>query len=184
MQNTQQNSEQWWNVIKRDEARFIDWLMKQYHGEITASARILAFAERYTHPDSRMARMLYTIADQEQAHAAWVGELLTARGITPVALEKNERYWDKTLGAIESFETGAAVAAHAEHMRLERIHVIVADASTPTEVRRVFARILPQEVFHEQAFATMAGEEAMRATLADHQLGRAAIGLIPEAIHF
>ena len=182
MRNLERSSSAWWNAIKIDEARFTDWLMKQYHGEVTAAERIEAFAKRYVQQDSRAERVLLTIADQERTHAAWVGELLTARGITPEVLAKEERYWDKTLGGIESFETGAAVAAHAEHMRLERIRAIVADTSAPADVRSVFARILPQEEFHERAFSIMAGEKAMQKTLAQHQAGRMAIGLIPEAI--
>lgn len=182
MQNMQQSSKQWWDAIKIDQTRFTSWLMKQYHGEVTAAERIIAFTEKYTHPESRVARTLLTIADQERTHAAWVGELLIARGITPTVLEKEERYWDKTLGGIESFETGAAVAAHAEHMRLERIRVIVADMTAPADVRAVFARILPQEEFHEHAFSILAGEKAMQDTLRDHQAGRMAIGLIPEAM--
>jgi len=61
------------------------------------------------------------IADQESNHAAWVAELLKSRNLEPRILEKKERYWDKTLTDIHTFLRGAAVAAHAEEMRLERI---------------------------------------------------------------
>ena len=48
-------------------------------------------------------------------------KLLRARGAKPVVLDKDERYWRETLDGIDSFESGAAVAAHAEEMRLARI---------------------------------------------------------------
>ena len=81
---------------------------------------------------------------------------------------------------IESLETGAAVAAHAERMRLERIRVIAKDNTSPADIRQVFAKILPDEEFHETAFKKMAGQEAMEKTAAAHARGADLIGLITE----
>ncbi|MCA9309021.1 ferritin-like domain-containing protein [Candidatus Saccharibacteria bacterium] len=173
-------SEVWWDKVKDNELLLNDWLRKQYHGEVTAADRINSFAEQYAEDGSRAQRLLGIIASQETDHARWVGDLLVARGIEPVVLEKEERYWDSTLPQIASFATGAAVAAHAEHMRLERIRTISADPSAPADIKRVFDRILPQEVFHERAFTSLAGEEAMQDTQAAHELGRVSIGLFPE----
>lgn len=176
------DSQAWWHQVKADPTRFLDWLKAQYHGEITAHARIMQFVEHYLPADSVWRGVVLKIAQQELTHAQWVGELLTARGLTPAVLQKEERYWDKTLPAIDSMESGAAVAAHAERMRLERIRVITDDPEAPQDVRDVFARILPEEEFHERAFRTLAGGEAMKAALESHLAGREAIGLIPEAI--
>ena len=76
-------------------------------------------------------------------------------------------------------ETGAAVGAHAERMRLERIEAIAGDAEAPADIRQVFARILPQERFHERAFRSLAGDDALRRTASAHALGREALGLSP-----
>ena len=173
-------SEEWWANVREDEGQLNRWLEKQYHGEVTAAERILDFARTYTEPDTRAARLLNIIAGQETDHAKWVGDLLVARGIEPVVLEKPERYWEQTLPKIGSFASGAAVAAHAEHMRLERIGVIAHDLSAPQDIRTVFDRILPQEVFHERAFRSLAGPDAMEATIEAHQQGRQEIGLFPE----
>jgi len=117
---------------------------------------------------------------QEEDHAAWVGDLLRARGEEPCVLkDKEERYWQETLPGITSWESGCAVAAHAEAMRLDRIRVIVADPETPVDVRAVFARILPQEEFHERAFRAFAGDAALAATLHGHEEGARALGLVP-----
>ncbi len=179
-QAPQVTSEQWWDVTRHDDGQLVDWLQKQYHGEVTAADRIRAFAEAYAEPGSHAARLLDIIAGQETDHANWVGDLLVIRGIEPVVLDKEERYWEETLPKIGDFATGAAVAAHAEHMRLERIRVIADHPETDTDIQRVFDRILPQEVFHERAFASLAGDEAMAATLAAHNQGRQTIGLFPE----
>lgn len=169
----------WWNAIKGDGEAFVDWLRKQYHGEITAHDRIRSFLATHVPADSPWRRTLELIASQELTHASWVGELLRARGIEPAVLDKDERYWDATLPGATDFASAAAVAAHAEQMRLERITVIAADEDAPADVRGVFARILPEERFHATAFRRMAGEPAFAATLARHELGMEAIGLIP-----
>jgi rubrerythrin len=173
------NSKDWWNKVRQNPELLLDWLRKQYHGEQTAYERIVEFANEYSDPASKWHPILMKIAEQERSHAAWVGELLEARGVTPQILEKEERYWNETLPGIESFESGAAVAAHAEQMRLERITEIVADPSAPEDIRAVFGKILPEEQFHAKAFASMAGGAAMEQALDRHLGGTEAIGLIP-----
>lgn len=175
-----QTSEEWWSEVKADDNQLYVWLQKQYHGEVVAAVRIRDFAVSYATPGSRQERLLAIIAGQEEDHARWVGDLLVTRGIEPVVLDKEERYWEQTLPQIGGLATGAAVAAHAEHMRLERIRVIAADPTASLDIRNVFDRILPQEVFHERAFRSLAGPEAMDLTNAAHQAGRRAIGLFPE----
>lgn len=172
-----ESSRRWWESVKADPAKFNDWLADQYHGEATAAGRIVQFAETYGEGRDRQVRILKVIAGQEEQHAAWIAELLEARGLKPQLLEKTERYWDETLPGIDSFETGAAVGAHAEEMRLARIRVICADAEAPADVREVFARILKEEEFHARAFAEMAGADAYEKTAGNHEAGLKALGL-------
>ena len=177
-----QASERWWNGVKGDAASLLHWLVAQYHGEATAAERIMRFRDTHATPGTRDHRVLGVIAGQERAHGEWVADLLRARGGEPQVLVKTERYWDATLGGIVDFESGAAVAAHAEAMRLARIEVIVADPETPADIRAVFARILPQERFHARAFAKMAGGKALEAALASHERGLEALSLIPSDV--
>lgn len=171
------SSEAWWDKVREDEKKLIAWLKKQYHGEVTAAQRIDLFDKTYC-KGSVDHVILQIIARQERKHAIWVGELLTSRGVAPELLVKKERYWDVTLSGIEDFATGAAVASHAERMRLERIRVIASHPDSPSDIRRVFQKILPEELFHERAFAKMAGTEALEKTRAAHQNGRNALGLV------
>jgi rubrerythrin len=168
---------QWWEHVLANPEELIVWLQKQYHGEVTAAQRIRTFATLHC-TDAWNARTLELIAHQEETHAEWVASLLTARGITPAVLEKVERYWNETLPGIVDFHSGAAVASHAEHMRLDRIRVIGEHADTPDDIRAVFLRILPQEEFHERAFAEMAGVEALADALGKHEQGLEALGLV------
>lgn len=172
-----QTSREWWAKVRAEDRLLLDWLRRQYRGEVTAAGRIEAFRDRYA-PNAESKRLLTTIAEQERRHAAWVRDLLMARGIDPEVQGAEDRYWAETLPAVDSFEHGAAVGAHAEEMRLQRIRVIVNDATAPADVRKVFTMILKEEEFHARAFAQMAGEEALSETRGAHERGMALLGLV------
>ncbi|MHA2063646.1 MAG: ferritin-like domain-containing protein [Candidatus Thorarchaeota archaeon] len=170
-------SEQWWNDTKSNNDQLLGWLKDQYHGEVTAADRIEMLRDNFG-ASERNQRILTVIIGQERQHAEWIGELLTARGLTPQILQKTERYWEETLPGIEDFETGAAIGAHAETMRLERIRVIANDTEAPGDIRDTFTKILKDEEFHAQAFNEMTNREALEATREAHQGGLNALGLI------
>jgi rubrerythrin len=177
----QQSTLSWWERVKREPGRLVDWLGKQYHGEVTAAERIERFVMVHVPEGDKRRTVLEVIAVQERTHAAWVAELLRARGIEPRVLNQRERYWEETLPHMDAFESAAAVAAKAEEMRLVRIEAIVADPETPEDIRRVFEKILPQERFHARAFSKMAGVEALAEAEAAHARGLVALGLINAA---
>ncbi len=170
-------TKKWLDDVLGNPKLMVDWLKKQYHGEVTAAERIRTFARQFT-TTKRNERTLELIASQEELHAEWVAELLRARGITPEVLVKKERYWDETLPGISDFSTGAAVASHAERMRLERIRALCTHPQVPSDIREVFEKILPQEEFHERAFGRMAGVDALNSTADNHERGLQALGLV------
>lgn len=170
-------SAQWWAAVKQDPVAFEGWLLDQYRGEVTASGRIEALRDAFAPPSSPAWRVLTIIAAQERDHARWVAELLRARGVEARVEEVPSRYWEVVLGQVRDLETGAAVGAHAEEMRLERIVAISSDETAPADVRGVFARILPQERFHARAFRALASLDALTATEGAHHLGRELLGL-------
>lgn len=118
------------------------------------------------------------IAGQEGDHAEWILRLLQARNIEVPADLPAERYWPQVEGQVTSWDTACAVAAHAEGMRLARIRVIANDSGAPDDIRETFARILPQEEFHERAFRAFATDDALGATKDNHEEGAAALGLV------
>lgn len=170
------NSVEWWNKTKSDPKRILKWLKDQYHGEVTAGTRIRELILIYP-ALPKWKETVELIASQEEQHAKWVGELLLKRGETPQTLAKRERYWEETVKQITDWDTGCAVAAHAEAMRLERIEAICADESADTDIREVFAKILVEERFHEKAFRSFTTTEAMEKTLAGHMAGLNELGL-------
>lgn len=172
-------SRDWWERTRDDPALFTGWLLDQLRGEATAAGRIEGFRDRHAPVGTRAHRVLTVIARQERTHALWVGELLRARGLPAEVLPVPERYWEQPLAQIADLETGCAVGAHAEGMRLARLEVIARDPKAPADVRAVFARIVPQERFHERALRSLSTEEALARTRDAHELGRTALGLAP-----
>lgn len=169
----------WWRNVRDNQERFCGWLLDQYRGEASAAIRIEQLRDSFAEVSSKAYRLLSVIASQERQHASWVLSLLEARGLHPEKNPPKERYWEKTLPGISDLETGCAVGAHAERMRLARIEAIANDPAAPSDVREVFQKILPQERFHERAFRSLATPEALSATQDAHDLGLKALGLVP-----
>ncbi len=171
------NSKDWYEGIKNNPEKLLNWLKNQYHGEVTAAERIRSLILCYPNEIASWRNIVEGIAKEEELHAKWVGELIKARGAEPIKLVKDARYWDKTVKQIVDWETGCAVAAHAEKMRLDRIEVICNDPCTAKDIKEVFAKILVQERFHASAFESFTTTEAMRATLEGHLAGLNELGL-------
>lgn len=173
-------SAQWWNQVKSDPIKLIDWLKDQYHGEKTAAKRIkdLFFIAGNTLTNKETS-LLKRIIKEEEIHANWVKKLLITRGITPELLIKEERYWNKVLPKTQSNkEELAAIAYLAERMRLERIGVIAADTQCPKDIRNVFKRILPMELNHTKWFAELSTNDHIKNALANHHDGMNELGLV------
>lgn len=177
-------SKEWWDEVKQSNEAIIKWLFNQYIGEATAGDRIRKFAAE--HATSEKAKnVLNLIASQEDMHASWIAGLLSNRcyfapdlNDTGLTEQAHTRYWKEPLAAIEDFETGCAVGAHAEKMRLERIQAIVDDPTAPEDIWMTFKKILNDELFHERAFRKMASAEALEKTKGAHELGKQLLGLV------
>lgn len=171
-------SQEWWNEVKASPEKMIDWLKRQYIGEKTAALRVAQFAAQFANTE-RSETILNMISIQEANHAQWIRDLLEPRGVDVKVIdhEHNRRYWSKTLKGITSLTSGAAVASHAEAMRLERIRVIASDTYAPADIREVFQKILPDEEWHEKAFRSLSTPQDIEATRSNHEAGMAALGL-------
>lgn len=180
-------TQQWWEEVSTNEERFNDWLKNQYHGERTAADRIqdlISIVPQGTDSENNKwswrHKILRGILVDEVRHSFWIGELLTARGITPEILVKDERYWKETLSTWEgkSFEQLCAIGHLAEAMRLDRIKLLAAD-SRFQDVAEVFTKILPDEEFHTALFGILSTPAAIEEARVNHVAGMNAMGLLP-----
>lgn len=171
-------SQEWWDETKNSPELIDNWLKNQYHGEALASERIRKFI--LPHMEGKYHFLVEKIANDEDTHAKWVSELLNSRGITAEILKKEERYWKEVM--TEDFnddgQYAAAVAAHAEEMRLERIEVIMKDPESPKDIKKVFTQIFKDEQFHAKGFKLIAGDDYYNKASENHAKGVEALGLI------
>ena len=172
-------SEQWWNEVKNNEILFTEWLKKQYHGELSAAYRISALWNKIGGGTYQEDKIIDTIIKQEETHAEWIKSLLISRNIkAEYLIDHKARYWDIALKDITNIQELAAIAAHAEEMRLERIKTICADEDAPEDVSEVFQKILKDEEFHAQAFKEITTTEEYEKRKENHKAGAEAIGLV------
>ena len=170
-------SAQWWGETKSDPEKLIEWLRRQYVGEMAAvnllSEVLLRFGGQAT---KEQWDLVFTVMAQEAKHARWMKGLLDMRGIAlPDDARADTRYWKEVVPNVTSFKEAVAAAFHAEHMRLARIRAICNDASAPGDIREVFQRILPDEEWHESVFDKMRdGVEMTRY----HEKGLEALNLV------
>lgn len=135
---TKKTSAEWWAEVRVSPELTLDWLKKQYHGEITAASRMRDFIYRYGEQakDPKWIATVSEIAQQEEAHGGWIGNLLQARGVTPATIPgRTGRYWDATLPGIESWESGCAVSrsrkAQTDQLDHQLLHALFAPLTPP-----------------------------------------------------
>lgn len=169
----------WWEVLLADPAKQIEWLKKQYHGEVLAGRRIRRIFGKFK-LDAIDQAIVDRVASEEDQHALWLGNLLEDRGVNPEMLtEHEERYWDTDkLDEIASVEEAAAIGFHAEVMRLARIKTIRDHPDSPEDMSAVMARIFEDEVGHVAAFKGLTNPDAIEAAREDHDTGVNALGLV------
>lgn len=180
-QQYHKTTEEWLVEVKASKQKLINWLQRQYVGEMLAAERIITLVERTPSPIART--IIERIASDEQAHSTWIRELLTVRGISvPTVTYENTRYWkpmieDGLLEGAQDFSIVAALGHHAESMRLVRITYLANDKDIDTDIRKVFSKILKDETFHAAAFAKLSTPEAIASTVEMHQRGLDYLGL-------
>lgn len=168
-------TQQWISEIKSSPEKLVHWLERQYIGEALAAERIQSLANT---TEGRFGVLLAKIAEDERNHCEWVHQLLISRNIsTPVPSYDGTRYWEPILDHVHSFSELAGIGYHAESMRLARIEALAADSEISSDIREVFAKILPDEQNHARWFELMSTPEDIEKTKALHSKGLEVLGL-------
>lgn len=180
---TPQTSQQWWDEVSADETKLIDWLKRQFHCEGIAAQRIAKLRDLIPFDNKRewRNRILSGIVVDESKHAKWIGDVLAARGIHTGEFNKEERYWNQVLPAVEdkSFEYMCAVGHLAEDMRLLRLNAIKSDTREKfADVATVMGDIYYDEVFHTGLFKLLSTREDIEEARKFHNDGMNALGLV------
>lgn len=170
-------SKDWWDNLKHDNSAVLEWLEKQYRGEVLAAHRISEVFEQFD-LDKKSSDTIAKICEEEHKHAKWIAKLMLNRGVVAKYYDKESRYWSQTFKDMESLEDAAAVAHLAESMRLSRIYAIAEDVTAPYDIRKVMQAILIDELGHEESFKNMTNGEALSRHIDNHMAGLEALGLV------
>ena len=180
MKKEHETTAQWWERVSNDPVEMDKWLQNQYYGEVTAANRIRESVAKYNLKGLK-AKIIESIAKDEEKHAVWVSRLLRARMIECVPLEKAERYWKETLPKeleVNTFKYFCAVGHLAEVMRLDRISLIASDERF-SDIAEVMRKIYDDEVFHARMFREISSQKNISKARKYHNMGMNAIGLLP-----
>lgn len=170
-------SVEWWDELLIDYDKMISWLQNQYLCEFEAGERILSVFGEFDLNEEDSA-LIKKVAQEENDHARWIGDLLDARKVPVNLVKKPGRYWEETQSTLETVEDAAAVGYLAENMRLERILAISECDRSPHDIKLVMKRIYVQEVSHTQVFEGLTNKEAVENHIENHNKGRNALGLV------
>lgn len=165
-----QTSAEWWNETKNDTVKLHYWLQRQCYGEFEAFKRLKSLSNQFNN------EIIDKIAGQEFMHHKWLKEYMLKHNI-PELPKHETRYWNEVNLKFENLEQAAAVAYHAESMRLERIRLIAKD-ETHLDLAQIFQKILIDEEFHAEAFKFISDDDEIAIAKIDHEAGLQALGLV------
>lgn len=170
---------QWLERVENDYDYFVDWMKKQYRGEVRASIKVREFAE--TIEPSKLREDLMSIADDESRHANWIRAILIIENIEIDADQENadNRYWREVMDGAEEYtrDEMLAAGAHAETMRLHRIAAVADSEVFQEHITKTFSKIFTDELRHATIFRDACSDDAYRAMSEKHEAGLRALGL-------
>ena len=171
------STSEWLEGILKDNKLLIDWLKKQYCGEVRAYIKITEVS-KYLLPTETKSKLRH-IANQELQHSFLIGTLIHSRGYLPsVNYHSTEkRYWKNTELKKKTFKELMAVGSHAENMRLVRINAICDHPDTPDDIREVFQHIQKEELWHAKVFTDLSDIDSLEKMKYEHKCGLQLLGL-------
>jgi tRNA isopentenyl-2-thiomethyl-A-37 hydroxylase MiaE len=171
-------TEMWWKKCLSDKEKLEHWLVSLYNNEKDAEERFINFANTYCMNDKFAYDTFMNIASQESNHAFLVEKIIKDRNISLYEKSsKDGRYWRNTLPCICDLQTSAAIGAFAETLSLNRMRIIIKDAETPDDLRKLFMIIEPEESYHSKILQKIATSHGMKSVKDCHDKGLEELGL-------
>lgn len=148
----------WWEGVLIDYPQLIDWLEKQYIGELKAGERMREVFGWFDLSEED-AKAVEKVASEEDLHAYWFAELLGDRNIAIEDIDQPATFWEDIKGTANTLEEAGAIAYLAEKARLTRMEVIADCKKSPHDVKLVVKRVLHQEIQHASVFIKLTTNE-------------------------
>lgn len=167
-----QFTKDWWKRCLADPAKLAAWLQKLQITEISGYTDWAdVFIPRYRKEiNSRTESILTNIALDEMKHSQLLLGLMLERRIKPLeTLECQSTYWATMYLCQTDLNTCCAANFFGESLAADRFEVIESMKETPSDIRDVIARILPDEIFHKVTLKKLAGDEAIETMREAHE---------------
>lgn len=151
---------QWWSGVAADETKLTKWLQKLQQTEIGGYDDYMSFLSLYK-VDERTTRIFTNIAEDEKKHSGLIIDLLESRGSGTSAIAMPSTYWDDMNKYVVDTKTAAAVNYFGEALAAFRFELIEAHEETPSDVRELIRKVLPDEQFHRETLKRIAGDNLL-----------------------
>lgn len=162
-----QFTQDWWKRTLADSEKLALWLQKLQRTEISGYTDHIEFMKSFKVTD-REKLILTNIAEDEQKHSNLLIAMFNERGIPVVSNGEESTYWAEVLEGVDSVSAYCAANYFGEALAAYRFEVIHEMPETPSDIKEVIGKVLPDEIFHRETLSRMAGEEAMAAMKARH----------------
>lgn len=157
----------WWLRTVNDNERLIPWLQKLQRTELSGYQDHIDYMA--AHEVTERERLILTnIAGDELIHSQLLIGLFADRGIPVVPEGVQSSYWDDVLANIDTTAEYCAANYFGEALASYRFEIILSMEETPSDIRYVIGRALPDEIFHRETLQRLAGEEAIAKIKAVH----------------
>lgn len=151
----------WWLRCIADPEKMKQWLIKLQQTEIDGYNFWVEKKGIYQMPEKTL-RIVNNIAQDEKNHSSILVMMMRERGIQPVPIQGTlSTYWNEMYKAITDLETCIAVNHFGEALAAFRFEVIHDMRETPTDIKEALSIILPDEQFHRETLARLAGEDTL-----------------------
>jgi len=153
-------TKQWWQRTVANEEKLILWLQKLQRTELSGYTDHIEYMANHSVTE-RERKILTNIAEDELKHSDLFIDLFKDRKIEVVPDGEQSGYWDDVLSKVTNMSEYCSANYFGEALASYRFEIILGMEETPSDIRYVIDRALPDEIFHRETLMRLAGEETI-----------------------
>lgn len=160
MDNTQ-FTKNWWLSCIADDAKMAKWLQKLQRTELGGYDDHINYMANNRQYTLREEAILTNIAHDELKHSGLLIILMNERKIQVEPVGVDSTYWEDIMKGVSSFKEYCGANYYGEALAAFRFEVIESMSETPSDIKEVIRKVLPDEIFHRETLQRLAGEETL-----------------------
>jgi hypothetical protein len=156
-----QFTKDWWLRCINDDAKMTKWLQKLQRTELGGYTDHIEYMANNLQYTLREETILTNIAHDELKHSGLLIMLMNERNIKIEPVGIDSTYWKNILAGVSNFKEYCGANYYGESLAAFRFEVIESMPETPSDIREVIRKVLPDEIFHRETLQRLAGEETL-----------------------